>query len=46
MVGRLTFATVIQAMKWMIGNAPFSQVRERSNRQMQFALLRHGRTGG
>ena len=46
MVGRLTFATLMQAMKWTIGAASLEQVRERSNRQKQFALLRHGRTGG
>ena len=46
MVGRLTLATVIQTLKWMAGAAPFSQVRERSSRQLQFALLRHGRSGG
>jgi len=46
MVGRLTAATLIQAAKWMVGASPFEQVRERSNRQRQFALLRHGRSGG
>jgi hypothetical protein len=46
MVGRLTIATLAQTAKWMIGAAPFDEVRERSNRQMQFALLRHGRSGG
>lgn len=46
MVGRLTLATLWQAMRWMTGGVPFSHVRERSSRQLQFALLRPGRTGG
>lgn len=46
MVGRLTLATTWQAFRWMTGAVPFAQVRERSSRQLQFALLRPGRTGG
>ena len=46
MVGRLTAATLWQVARWMTGAAPFSNVRERSVRQKQFALLRHGRAGG
>ncbi len=46
MVGRLTLATIWQALRWMAGAVPFAQVRERSTRQLQFALLRPGRTGG
>ncbi|PYQ88015.1 MAG: hypothetical protein DMG03_04300, partial [Acidobacteria bacterium] len=46
MVGRLTTATLWQVARWMTGAAPFSHVRERSMRQKQFALLRHGRAGG
>jgi len=45
-VSRLTVAMTLQAMKWMMGAATIEQVRERSNRQRQFALLRHGRSGG
>ena len=46
MVGRLTAATLWQVVRWITGAAPFSHVRERSLRQKQFALLRHGRAGG
>jgi hypothetical protein len=46
MVGRLTAATVWQTMRWMIGAGSMADVRERSTRQLQFALLRPGRTGG
>ena len=46
MVGRLTLATSWQAMRWLGGAASLAEVRERSSRQMQFALLRPGRTGG
>jgi len=46
MVGRLTFATLWQTLRWLVGAASLSDVRERSSRQLQFALLRHGRTGG
>lgn len=46
MVARLSMATVWQAVRWLSGAATLADVRERSNRQMQFALLRHGRTGG
>jgi len=46
MVSRLTVAMTLQAMKWMMGAATIEQVRERSNRQRQLALLRHGRSGG
>jgi len=46
MVGRLTLATLWQTMRWLGGAASLADVRERSNRQMQFALLRPGRTGG
>jgi len=46
MVGRLTLATGWQALRWMTGAVPFAHVRERSTRQLQFALLRPGRTGG
>jgi GT2 family glycosyltransferase len=46
MVGRLTLATMSQTMRWLGGAASLAEVRERSNRQMQFALLRPGRTGG
>ena len=46
MVGRLTAATLWQVARWITGAAPFSHVRERSMRQKQFALLRHGRAGG
>ena len=46
MVGRLTAATLWQVVRWITGAVPFSHVRERSLRQKQFALLRHGRAGG
>jgi GT2 family glycosyltransferase len=46
MVVRLTLATLLQAVRWAGGKASLAEVRERSNRQMQFALLRPGRTGG
>jgi GT2 family glycosyltransferase len=46
MVGRLTLATAWQAVRWLAGRARLSDVRERSSRQMQFALLRPGGTGG
>lgn len=46
MVGRLSIATAWQTLRWLIGAATFADVRERSHRQMQFALLRHGRIGG
>jgi GT2 family glycosyltransferase len=46
MVGRLTLATMWQAVRWAGGRASLADVRERSNRQLQFALLRPGRTGG
>ena len=46
MVGRLTLATLWQTLRWIAGRAPFADVRERSRRLMQFALLRHGRSGG
>jgi hypothetical protein len=46
MVGRLSFATIWQALRWIAGSASLSDVRERSSRQLQFALLRPGRTGG
>lgn len=46
MVGRLTLATFWQTVRWLAGAASLAEVRERSNRQMQFALLRPGRTGG
>jgi GT2 family glycosyltransferase len=46
MVGRLTMSTLWQTLRWLGGAASLADVRERSNRQMQFALLRPGRTGG
>ena len=46
MVGRLTLATLWQTMRWLGGAASLADVRERSSRQLQFALLRPGRTGG
>jgi GT2 family glycosyltransferase len=46
MVGRLTLATLWQTVRWVRGAASLADVRDRSSRQMQFALLRHGRTGG
>jgi GT2 family glycosyltransferase len=46
MVGRLTLSTLWQTLRWLGGAASLADVRERSNRQMQFALLRPGRTGG
>lgn len=46
MVGRLTLATLWQTMRWLGGAASLAEVRERSSRQLQFALLRPGRTGG
>ena len=46
MVGRLTLAAVWQLVRWMIGQASFADVIERSRRQRQFALLRPGRSGG
>ena len=46
MVGRLTTATLWQTARWLTGAVPFAQVRERSSRQLQFMLLRHGRAGG
>jgi GT2 family glycosyltransferase len=46
MVGRLTLATLWQTTRWLAGAASLAEVRERSNRQMQFALLRPGRAGG
>jgi hypothetical protein len=46
MIGRLTLATVWQAIRWLAGRSPFAEVRERATRQLQFALLRPGRIGG
>ena len=46
MVGRLTIATIWQTLRWLGGAASLADVRERSKRQMQFALLRPGRSGG
>jgi GT2 family glycosyltransferase len=46
MMGRLTLATFWQAIRWLTGQSPFAEVRERASRQRQFALLRPGRTGG
>ena len=46
MMGRLTLATLWQAMRWLAGQSAFAEVRERASRQRQFALLRPGRTGG
>jgi len=46
MVGRLTMSTLWQTLRWLGGAASLADVRERSHRQMQFALLRPGRTGG
>ena len=46
MVGRLTLATLWQTVRWLGGAASLTDVRVRSNRQKQFALLRPGRTGG
>jgi N-acetylglucosaminyl-diphospho-decaprenol L-rhamnosyltransferase len=46
MVGRLTLATLWQTLRWAGGAASLAEVRERSSRQLQFALLRPGRTGG
>jgi GT2 family glycosyltransferase len=45
MVARLTGATLAQTMRWMVGRASLADVRERSSRQLQFALLRPGREG-
>jgi GT2 family glycosyltransferase len=45
MVARLAAATSWQMLKWTIGAAPFSHVRERWQRQLDFALLRPGRQG-
>ena len=46
MLGRLTLATLWQTVRWLGGAASLADVRERSSRQLQFALLRPGRTGG
>jgi GT2 family glycosyltransferase len=46
MVARLTGATTWQLVRWVTGRVPFADVRERSSRQLQFVLLRHGRAGG
>jgi GT2 family glycosyltransferase len=46
MVARLTLATLWQTARWLGGAASLAEVRERSSRQVQFALLRPGRTGG
>ena len=46
MVGRLTLATLWQTVRWLGGAASLADVRERSKRQMQFVLLRPGRSGG
>ena len=46
MVGRLSIATIWQTLRWLSGAATLADVRERSSRQLQFALLRHGRIGG
>ena len=45
MAGRLSLATVWQTIRWLAGRARLADVRERWSRQMQFALLRPGRTG-
>jgi hypothetical protein len=45
MVARLGATTSWQMVKWTIGAAPFSHVRERWQRQIDFALLRSGRHG-
>jgi GT2 family glycosyltransferase len=46
MVSRLSMAAAWQAVRWAGGAASLSEVRERASRQLQFALLRPGRTGG
>jgi GT2 family glycosyltransferase len=46
MVARLSLATAWQTIRWMVGAASMSEVRERSSRQLQFTLLRPGRIGG
>ena len=46
MAGRLSLATVWQALRWLAGRARLADVRERWSRQMQFALLRPGQRGG
>jgi GT2 family glycosyltransferase len=46
MMGRMTIATGWQMLRWLAGRSSFAEVRERASRQRQFALLRHGRTGG
>jgi hypothetical protein len=45
MVGRLTLAAGWQVLRWTIGRARLADVRERSVRQLQFALLRPSRRG-
>jgi N-acetylglucosaminyl-diphospho-decaprenol L-rhamnosyltransferase len=45
MVGRLTGATLSQLLRWTVGKASLADVRERTTRQIQFALLRPGRRG-
>jgi len=45
MVGRLTLAAGWQVLRWMTGRARLADVRERSVRQLQFALLRPSRSG-
>jgi GT2 family glycosyltransferase len=45
MVGRLSAATSWQVVRWLARAAPFSAVRERMRRQIDFTLLRSGRRG-
>jgi len=45
MVARLAMSTSWQTVRWLAGEAPFSAVRERWDRQLNFTLLRSGRLG-
>jgi len=45
MVGRLTLAAGWQLLRFLTGRARLADVRERSVRQLQFALLRPSRSG-
>jgi GT2 family glycosyltransferase len=46
MIGRLSLATCWQALRCLGGRSPLAELRERASRQLQFALLRPGKTRG
>jgi hypothetical protein len=43
---RLTGATCKQMLRYFLGRCPYTELRKRFERQMQFMLLRAGKAGG